>query len=65
MKTRNRADYVIDWHFDTASLYLKENDIEFRIKLKDGDRYLLTQDLNLDRANLEVNNGLVTDISYG
>lgn len=61
----NKADYVIDWHYDTACLYLKENEINFRVKIKDGDSYLLTQDLKLDRANLEINEGIVTDVSYG
>lgn len=64
-KVRKRADYIIDWHYDTACLYLKENEIDFRVKIKDGDSYLLTQDLQLERANLEVNNGIVTDVSYG
>jgi hypothetical protein len=48
-----------------AESYLSKNKIEFRIVRDDEEHYAITDDLVAMRANLEVDNGFITKVTWG
>lgn len=44
---------------------LKENGINYRVIYKNGQHYMITCDVLMDRWNLSINNSIVVDISFG
>lgn len=50
---------------EEAKKELEDKDKIYRIIRIDGTRYCGTCDLNLDRINLEIDNGIVTTVSNG
>ena len=48
-----------------ATNILKGVDIPYRVVRKDKENYVLTMDFKPYRANLELDNGVVTGISWG
>ena len=61
----NKANEVLEWHLDTAILFLKENKIDFRINHQDLKDYMITCDFKPERANLKVMQGIITEVTYG
>jgi hypothetical protein len=48
-----------------AGRLIKENDMKVRVTMKDGDYFIITQDLRFDRVNLHIKEGLVVSAKIG
>lgn len=44
---------------------LEKNNSKFRIKSEDNERFILTTDYLINRFNLTINKGIVTDVTIG
>lgn len=59
------AEDVIGMNLDAAKFYLKGYGVDYRVVRIDEHPMVVTCDLIVDRANLEVDGGVVTVIYYG
>lgn len=50
---------------EIARKIIKENGFDFRISQEDGVDYMLTCDLRLDRMNVVIEKGIITNAEIG
>jgi hypothetical protein len=48
-----------------AERYLKDKGIDYRIVADDDDNYAITDDFVIERANLEIEKGIVKEVTWG
>jgi hypothetical protein len=65
LEQKSLKDALIGMNISDAGTYCKENDIPCRTVRTDGRGHIITMDMRLNRVNFEVNNGVVTFISFG
>lgn len=62
---RNQVEYmVIGKGRQQAIDLLEEREIEYRFIRSDNTRFVVTDDLVLNRFNLEADNGIITNITF-
>jgi len=59
------AGVIVGLGITDATNILKEIDVPFRVAREDKENYILTMDFRPYRANLELDNGVVTSIYWG
>lgn len=60
-----KADYVLYWNIQIASMWLKENNIDYRVTSIDGRSMVATDDFQAERANFKLVNDRIQEITYG
>ena len=65
MKTALNLNYIIGKTVEQAEKELQSIDMIARITMLDGEGQIGTCDFRMDRANLTVENNIVTEISVG
>lgn len=60
-----KADHVLYWSFDVASIWLKENNIKYRVTSIDGRPLIITCDYQVERANFKLVNNKIEEVTYG
>lgn len=50
---------------EEAFKILEEQEIKHRVSVRNGERRPLTMDFSIERANLEIENDIVTKITFG
>lgn len=58
-------DSLIGKTVDEAREICKQNNLSFRVTIKDGVAYIITMDLRFDRINVNVENGVITKVDRG
>lgn len=56
---------IINWHLDTAILFLDEHGFKFRIVKNNNKYFVLIRNFLPNRVNLFIENGFVTKITLG
>jgi hypothetical protein len=59
------AGFIVGLGLTDATSILKGVDVLYRIAREDKENYILTMDFKPYRANLELDNGVVTGIYWG
>ena len=62
---QNFLDSLIGMRFEEAIDLIKHNDLHYRIVCEDGNHFLITADLHLDRVNLHIENGIIESCYIG
>ncbi len=56
---------ILNVNYQEVVSLLSEKNITYRLVRKDRDNFFLSQDLNLERINLSIDNNIVTDAYFG
>jgi hypothetical protein len=63
---RDKAEkYLVGKTIEDAIKAFKGSNCEYRVVREDTTNYMITDDLVFRRANLEVDNGVVTKVTWG
>jgi hypothetical protein len=65
LEQKSLKETLIGMNVSDAATYCKENDIRCRTVRTDGRSHVITMDWRPNRVDFEVNNDIVTFISFG
>ncbi len=58
-------DLIIGMSYDDAKKICDENNIWLRMTMRDGERFIITMDLRMDRLNVHIENDLIVKSKIG